>query len=216
MALFLLSVTSLEARADEPANPELKEAPVTKSVNKYGGRDKWENALDLKLTGIYGRNPTNITSPNLVVGAKWNYQTTTHTFFGLALSAIPQPMRFSIGEQKAKMITYYGGLNLAQGLFEIRPFRLVLEVAFGFGSAFIELPNSEFPSRKYRADYRFVEPGAFLTLFDYSGLEFGLTASSRIVRLFRPYTAGDLILGTDRDLSGTAFGITVRSQTRSF
>ena len=195
------------AEDSEPQVPTVR-AP------RYGGPNRWENGLDVKITDFYGKSPTLGEGSPIILTAQWNRKFETGTFLGLAASSMAQPRKDPIPDLKGDLMTYYGGLNLGQNIFDFAPFRLTINVSAGIGSMFIRVQPDDGSSRMNRADYRFVEPGAFLTFFEYAGLEWGLVGTFRSMRLLNDYTMDGRVLGKNSDFSSRAYGLTFRTQRR--
>lgn len=205
--LWLMS--PMQALADEPVS----QTPTVRAP-RYGGPNRWENGLDVKTTDFYGKAPSLGGGSPIILTAQWNRKFDTGTFLGLAASSMAQPSKAPISDIQSDLMTYYGGLNLAQNVFEMQPFRLTINVSAGIGSMFIRAQPEDGPSRMNRADYRFVEPGAFLTFFEYAGLEWGIVGTFRSIRLITDYKMDARVLGTNSDFSSSAFGLTFRTQRR--
>jgi hypothetical protein len=181
---------------------------------RYGGPNRWEYGLDVKTTDFFGKKPTIGGGSPIVLTAQWNRKFETGTFLGITASTMAEPKKDPLPDIKSDLMTYYGGFNLAQNIFDFQPFRLTVSVSAGLGSMFIRAQPNDGPSRMNRADYRFVEPGAFLTLFEYAGLEWGIVGTFRSVRLINDYTMDGRVLGKNSDFSSTAYGLTFRTQQR--
>jgi hypothetical protein len=208
IGIALASLGTSLAFAQDPTN-----VPTIRAT-QYGGPDRWENALDMKVTGLYSKRPSLGGSSPIILSAKWNRKYETQTFVGMTFSSMAQPINGPFSDLKSKVMTYYGGLNVAQGLFEQSPFRLVIGISGGIGSMFIRTQSDNDGNRMNRADYRFIEPEAFITLYEYGGLEFGLTGSFRYVKLIKDFAMDGRILGTNGDFSSQALGLTFRTQHR--
>lgn len=169
--------------------------------------DRHENGLDLKATNLFGREVTT-SSPNILLGAQWNYRFHTETFLGINVDGMLTPARAPTEDQSVlKYSTYSGGVTLAQSLFAYQAFRIVLSVNAGVGVIYLrnnpygtDLTTLEKPS------YKFLEPGAFITLFDVSGVQIGVMGSLRRAQLL-----SKAVLVSNEDLTSRTIGLTFRS-----
>lgn len=204
-ALALSSLTSTMVRAEEgPSVPTVRA--------KFGGSNRWENGLDIKVTSLYEKKMDLSGSSPLILTAQWNRKFESQSFIGLSLSSMAQPTNGPFSDLKSKVITYYGGLNFAQSLFEKDAFRITANVSAGLGSLFLRTEEGTTGSRMARADYRYIEPGALVTFFEYAGLEFGVVGSYRSIKLIKDFTLDGRNLGKSADFSSQAFGLTFRTQ----
>lgn len=178
------------------------------------GVDRWENGLDSKLTSLFKRKATDVASPTIMLTALWNRKFSTDTFVGATISGLPQPhaehkenYKDTGVKFKESYSLYYGGLNLAQGIFDSRPFRMVVQVGLGQGLIYVRDSPENLPSKVVTSKFRFVEPGLFFTFYDYQGLEIGAIATDRIARLEKKSETMK-----DSDLSAVSYGLTFRTQ----
>lgn len=190
----------------EPVEVRLGAPPSHMNV-----RDRWENALDVKLTDLYDRTASNVTSPTIMLNAEWNYKFVTDTFLGAVIGGLPQPIkRTTEDEVKISYSTYYLGARLAQGIFDIRPFRLVLGVNAARGFLYTRVQTVEGDSKAEVLKYNLVEPGMFFTFWIYQGVEFGIAGSYRMVSVLDEKEHEDVV--TNDDLTSLAYGLTFRTQ----
>lgn len=171
-------------------------------------RSNWENGFDAKLTSIAPDESTDVTSPNLMLSAQWNYKFVTNTFIGGSLSSLAQPHTERTDGVATSYMMYYGGFNVAQGLLDIKPFRLVVAASAGKG-VFYARTDADVDEQLINADFTYVEPGVFATFYQWDSLEFGAVVSNRMVKLDKDYDGAD-----DEDLSSLSYGLTFRAQRR--
>lgn len=169
--------------------------------------DRHENSLDVKATNLFGRQITS-SSQNILLGAQWNYRFHTETFVGVNLDGMLTPSRAPTTDQSVlKYSTYSGGVTLAQSLFSYQSFRIVVNVNAGIGV--IYLRSNPYGTDQYtleKPSYKFVEPGAFITLFDISGVQIGVMGSMRRAQLLSRAT-----MVRNEDLTSRTIGITFRT-----
>lgn len=169
--------------------------------------DRHENSFDIKATNLFGRQITS-SSQNVLLAAQWNYRFHTETFVGINIDGMLTPSRAPTLDQSVlKYSTYSGGVTLAQSLFSYQSFRVVINVNAGVGV--IYLRNNPYGTDKYtleKPSYKFVEPGAFVTLFDLSGVQVGIMGSMRRAQLL-----SKAALVRDDDLTSRTIGLTFRS-----
>ena len=173
------------------------------------GFDSWENALDLKATSMFDRKATNFNSPTVLLTAEWNYRLRSETYVGLALSGAPQKATIATKDGSTSVYTtYYGGIGVGQSLYSRAEYRAVLQVAAGYGVVYRRTtPADSTTSSIDKPQYRFVEPGLVVTLFDYKNLDIGIIFT---------YRYGQLIVKspvvTNADVTSATFGLTFRSR----
>lgn len=183
--------------------------PTPMHFSTRGGQEivpRWEDGLDAKLTGLFNRS-ANLTSPTIILSAQWNYRFPSDTYVGFTASAMPQANTdtTSTGIQRS-FTTYYGGLNLAQGLFESGAFRIVATIAGGMGIVYERETYGDGTQDIGNTRYNFLEPGAFITFFNWEGLDIGGVATYRIAKLQSHDRA------SDADLSSATVGLTFRTR----
>ena len=184
-------------------------ASTTLAMEGYAvSKSNWENGFDAKLTSIAPDESPDPTSPNLMFSAQWNYKLVSNTFIGGSLSSLAQPHTERADGVATSYMMYYGGLNLAQGLLDIKPFRLVLTASAGKG-VFYARTDADVEKPLISADFTYVEPGVFATFYQWDSLEFGAMVSSRMVKLDKDDAGTD-----DEDLSSLSYGLTFRAQRR--
>ena len=213
LSAILPSVAYSAEEATEPKAALSPDPTGSSNEGRSGVRevltfDRTENGFDLKLTRLFQKNGMNVSSPSIMLGAQWNYRFRSNTFVGLALSGMPQQSKFTATDGTTiSYTTYYGGINLAQTIIAYGHLRLVASVAGGMGVVFVRsTPDAATASTVDRPNYRYVEPGGFLTLFEAEGVEFGLTGSYRHASLLTKTPAV-----ADSDLSSAAYGLTFRT-----
>lgn len=184
--------------------------PVALAADGYAvSRAYWENGLDAKLTSIVTEEAPDVTAPKLMLSAQWNYKFATNTFIGGALSSLPQPHTERTDDAVTSYAMYYGGLNVAQGLLDLRPFRLVVTASAGKGLLYARTSVAGGDEVLTSADFSYVEPGIFATFYQWDDLEFGAVFTSRIIKLDKSSDQID-----DGDLSSISYGLTFRTQRR--
>lgn len=207
---MLGAATALAVDEAPDARPPVSDVQDAKSVG-YVARNRWENALDVKLTDFYEAKASDVGSPTLMLTAFWNYQFSTHTFLGVAGGGLPQTSKQESDGVKTSYSTYFGGLYVGQGLYESRPFRVAVGVtaARGFLYARVKLPNDDAKAQVRK--YNLIEPGLFATFFAYQGVEIGVAASLRQATVLKE--SGESAAKVENgDLSSMAYGLTFRTQ----
>jgi hypothetical protein len=204
--------TAEEPKAEVTAPGVVKETEEQAAERRRQQRepitfDRHENSLNIKATNLFGRQITS-SSPNIILGAQWNYRLHTETFVGINIDGMLTPARAPTSDQSIlKYSTYSGGLTLAQSLFSYQSFRIVLNVNAGVGV--IYLRNNPYGTDQHtleKPSYKFVEPGAYITLFDLSGVQVGIMGSMRRAQLL-----SKAVLVQDEDLTSRTIGLTFRS-----
>lgn len=177
--------------------------------------DRTDNGLDAKFTSIFDRQASNLTSPTVILGAQWTYKFQTNTYFGLGASALPQSYRYyappapvsgNSGGYRS-FTTYFGGLHLAQTLWESESLRVVAGITAGRGYLFLRLPSTTDGAKTVASvKYTVAEPSLYLTCLRWAGLDIGPVVSYRWVNA----DANDFV--TNSELRAPAFGLTFHSQ----
>ncbi len=173
------------------------------------GFDSWENALNLKATSMFDRKATNFNSPTVLLTAEWNYRFRSDTYVGLALSGAPQKASIATKDGSTSVYTtYYGGIGVGQSIYSRAEYRALLQVVAGYGVVYRRTtPAGSTTSSIDKPQYSFVEPGLFVTLFDYKNLDIGVIFT---------YRYGQLIVKspvvTNADVTSATFGLTFRSR----
>jgi len=169
--------------------------------------DRQENGFDIKDTNLFGRQVTT-SSPNLLLGAQWNYRLHTETFVGINVDGMLTPARAPTVDQSVlKYSTYSGGITLAQSLFSYQAFRIVVSVNAGAGVIYLRSnPFGTDQTSLEKPSYKFLEPGAYITLFDVSGVQLGVMGSVRRAQLL-----SKAVLVSNEDLTSSTIGLTFRS-----
>jgi len=171
-------------------------------------RSNFENGLDAKVTSVAPDQDPSITSPTLMLSAQWNYKLVSNTFIGGTLSSLAQPHTERADGQTASYQMYYGGLNIAQGLLDIKPFRIVAAASAGKGMFYVRTGEGRADEQLFDAQFKFIEPAVFATFYHWDSLEFGAVLSNRMIKLDKGTDVDD------EDLSSFSYGLTFRTQCR--
>ena len=210
---FQMITTSVHAQelpkteASQPSESAQEAEERRRLARKPLTFDRHENGLDVKMTGLFGRQ-ANLSSPNLLLSAQWNYRFHSETFIGLAFTGMPTQARApTLDNSTLKYATYSGGFNLAQSLVAYDPFRIVVSVTGGVGVIYLRhTPVGSEQSSIEKPNYKFIEPGIFITFFDYAGVQMGLSASVRRAQLL---SSAKFV--TNANLTSTTYGLTFRT-----
>ncbi len=214
---MLLGFQVITASVHAQEVPKTDESKPTESAQEAEERrrlarkpltfDRHENGLDAKMTSLFGRQAS-LSSPNLLLSAQWNYRFHSETFIGIAFTGMPSQARApTVDNSTLKYATYSGGLNLAQSLLAYDPFRIVVSVTGGVGVIYLrQTPVGAEQSSIEKPNYKFIEPGVFITFFDYAGMQVGLSASVRRAQLLSPAK-----FVTNADLTSKTYGLTFRT-----
>ncbi len=202
-----VTATSADApvQTDEPGEAA---APVRMHQDRQVmGTDRYENALDTKLTSLFEREASEVASPTVMLTAIWNRKFRYNTYLGATVSGLPQSHAERKDGVKTSYTMYYGGLNLAQGIYENRPFRAIVQVSAGKGQSFVRTSSSGVDSKAKSFKFNYVEPALVVMVYEWRHLEMGLIGGTRIVRL------EDEDEGVENsDLSSASYGLTFRTQ----
>jgi hypothetical protein len=203
-----VTATSSDAPAATEEPGEVP-APVRMHQDRQTmGTDRWENALDAKFTSLFERKASNVSSPTVMLTAIWNRKFRYNTYVGLTASGLPQSHAEKKDGVKTSYTMYYGGLNLAQGLYEWKPFRAIVEVQGGVGQSYVRVKADGVDSKAHVTKFNYVEPGLVVMVYEWKHLEMGLVATNRMVRVEKKE---DEFVEND-DLSGVSYGLTFRTQ----
>lgn len=203
------SVTATSADAPvSAAEPGEVPAPVRMHQDRQVmGTDRYENALDTKLTNLFEREASDVASPTVMLTALWNRKFRYNTYLGLAVSGLPQSHAERKDGVKTSYTMYYGGLNLAQGIYENRPFRAIVQVHGGKGQTFVRTSAAGVDSKAKAHKFNYFEPALVVMVYEWRHLEMGLIGSQRIVRLEKDDEGVE-----NSDLSSASYGLTFRTQ----
>ena len=171
------------------------------------GTDRWENALDTKLTNLFEREASDVASPTVMLTALWNRKFRYNTYLGMTVSGLPQSHAERKDGVKTSYTMYYGGLNLAQGIYESRPLRAVVQVSGGKGQTFVRTSSAGVDSKAKAHKFNYFEPALVVMVYEWRHLEMGLIGSQRIVRLENDDEGVE-----NSDLSSASYGLTFRTQ----
>lgn len=171
------------------------------------GSDRWENALDAKLTSIFDREAKDVGSPTVLLTALWNRKFRYNTYVGLALSGLPQSHAKRENGVKTSYTMYYGGVNLAQGIYENKPFRAIVQVSANKGMTYVRTSGDGVDAKAKSYKFTVIEPGLAVMAYEWKHLEMGLIATNRMVKLEKD----DEGLENDK-LSSVSYGLTFRTE----
>ncbi len=203
------AVTATSADTPVSSEPGENPAPVRMHQDRQTmGSDRWENALDAKLTNLLERKASDIESPTVMLTALWNRKFKYNTYLGITASGLPQSHAQREEGVKTSITMYYGGLNLAQGVYENKPFRAIAQVSGGQGMSYVRVTGLEGVEPKAKTfKFTYLEPALVVMFYEWKHLEIGLVGSSRMVKLEN----GDEGL-ENSDLSSASYGLTFRTE----
>ncbi len=205
----VVSATSSDAPAQSDDVGEVPAPVRMHEDHQVMGTDRWENALDAKLTNLFDRKASDVGSPTVMLTALWNRKFRYNTYLGLTVSGLPQSHAKREDGIKTSYTMYYGGLNLAQGIYEAKPFRAIFQVSGGEGMTYVRVTGDDIDAKAHAIKFRYVEPALVVMVYEWDHLEMGLIGTNRIARL----DSKSEDLGVEnKDLSSVSYGLTFRTE----
>ncbi len=221
----VLGSAKAAAQDGEPMGPPRPMAPAAEQTSLADGANivpernvhphhvRYENGFDIKLTDLFDRKAQDFDPPTVLLSAQWNYRFSTVTYLGLTLSGSPQPSKYTDTnrdtsvETESKFAAYFAGLNLAQGLYEDGPFRVVVGVSAGRGILFARKKENGVKGEARNVRFNFIEPALFVTFYRYHGVEMGAIGSIRQATIL-----DESDIAKNEDISAPSLGFTFRTQ----
>ncbi len=202
-----------------PPNPEKQSPTAQKALYPY----RWENGLDLLLSGLFGKNAFDLESPSLVGEALWSYKFETGTSLGGILLGSLQPMAVRRNNAKLSFTLYHFGPYISQDLWRYEHYRVLASLALGRGFLFVRRTPDGGKPTMHRNEYQFVEPGISFIFYQTRTLDIGVVANYRSISLADPVVVNQadpqnpaaepqpLTIATEDDFKGMALGVTLRA-----